>query len=203
MPRYMVPKNLGSDGESEGFSSTVRTSWSLPSGFWIDDRWFDHPSSIHGKAHTLRVMLHARWLLSRLEESGAIVDRFLERDLLTAALIHDMGRRSDGRCTEHGRWARERKRRVAETFAGLLEAEAWDRIGKAVEAHSLDDPPEGHTPGSLTALLKDADALDRVRLGKDPEPRYLRHYFTVERIDMAWRLMGMDEDRLERMTFGA
>jgi len=177
--------------------------WKCPAGFRIDKRWFDRPSSIHGKTHTLHIMIHARWLMARLEESVVAADPLLERDLLTAALIHDMGRRSDGGCTEHGRWAREGKRHVAELFAGSLGDEAWDRIGRAVEAHSRDDPPGGFPPGGLTALLKDADALDRVRLGKDPNPRYFRHAFTRERMDQAWRLLEIDEEDLETRLFGS
>ena len=183
-------------------STGVPREWTCPAGFRIDKRWFDRSSSIHGKAHTLRVMIHARWLIVRLKEFAEVADTLLERDLLTAALIHDMGRRSDGGCTEHGRWAREGKRHVAELFAGSLDDEAWDRIGRAVEAHSRDDPSNGFPSGGLTALLKDADALDRVRLGKDPNPRYFRHTFTRERVDQAWRLMEIDEEDLEASLFG-
>ncbi|MCX7028269.1 MAG: hypothetical protein NT061_12485 [Spirochaetes bacterium] len=124
--------------------------WTLPRGFGIDPEWFDHPSRIHGKGHTLRVMILAGSLHARLLQTGVAVMPTLYRDLMTSALIHDLGRRHDGVCLEHGRWASESKRGIAEDkFLGQRLAEDdWKRIAAAVEAHARPDPtpPTSATP---------------------------------------------------------
>lgn len=179
------------------------TSWQLPIDFRIDPRWFDHPSSIHGKAHTLRVMILANRLYARAVEEGLPVTANLYRNLMTAALIHDLARRHDGLCREHGLWARNTKRSIAEKhFLGFtLPEDDWHAIGEAVQAHSMRDPDIPYPQGSLTALLKDADGLDRVRLAFAPDPRYFRHSFTESFLDLAWELLPRDENDLERELF--
>jgi hypothetical protein len=179
------------------------TSWQLPVDFRIDPSWFDHPSSIHGKTHTIRVMILADRLYARALEEGLQVTAFLYRDLMTAALIHDLARKHDGLCREHGMWARNIKRPIAEKyFLGFtLPENDWQTIGEAVEAHSTRDPEIPYPQGSLTALLKDADGLDRVRLKSAPDPRYFRHSFTESYLDFAWELLSRDENDLERSFF--
>lgn len=176
----------------------------MPRGFRIDPAWFDHPSRIHGRGHTLRVMILAGELYRRLLRTGAGLRPNLYRDLMTAALIHDLGRRHDGLCHEHGRWAGEGKRGIAEDeFLGsALPEEEWKRIAEAVDAHARPDPVPPWPRGSLTALLKDADGLDRVRLREDPDPAYFRHAFTAEYLGLAKRLLARSEDDLEEELFG-
>ena len=178
--------------------------WALPRGFRIDPEWFDHPSRIHGRGHTIRVMLLAGRLHARLLQSGASLRPTLYRDLMTAALIHDLGRRHDGVCFEHGRWASESKRRIAEDeFLDLRLPETdWQRIAAAVEAHARPDPSPPWPHGSLTALLKDADGLDRVRLHQDPDPSYFRHSFTADYLELAKSLLARDVNELELSLFG-
>lgn len=178
--------------------------WRLPRGFRIDPAWFDHPSRIHGRGHTLRVMTLGGILYDRLLRDGGRVRPTLYRDLMTAALIHDLGRRNDGVCHEHGRWSGEGKRHIAEEeFLGQrLPEEDWSRIAAAVDAHARPDPIPPWPRGSLTALLKDADGLDRVRLSEDPDPAYFRHPFTAEYLDYAKRLLARGEDELEQGLFG-
>jgi hypothetical protein len=53
----------------------------------------------------------------------------------------------------------------------------------------------------LTALLKDADGLDRVRLEYAPDPRYFHHSFTESFLDLAWKLLARDENDLEHELF--
>jgi hypothetical protein len=236
------------DDTKKGSDGTV---WTFPDGFHIEESWFDHKSQIHGKSHTLRVMILADTLYKRALKEGVIrshaqgeADRHedpntsdkssapdhcsasvrtsssaqdttcasseasisseasvLYRDLMAAALIHDLARRHDGYCTEHGSWAAKTKRAIAEKFllGFRLSDEEWASIAGAVAAHSRSDPPARYMPGSLTALLKDADGLDRVRLYEAPDPKYFRHSFTADYIDFAWELLATPVPELERM----
>jgi len=179
------------------------SQWQLPLNFRVNPAWFDHPSTLHGKAHTIRVIILADRLYTRALEDGLSIAVSLYRDLMTAALIHDLARKHDGLCREHGLWARNTKRHIAEKyFLGFtLPEDEWQVIGEAVQAHSMRDPEIPFRPGSLTALLKDADGLDRVRLTYAPDPRYFRHVFTKSYLDLAWELLLRDENDLEREFF--
>lgn len=178
----------------------LKVSWPLPANFRIEDSWFDHPSRLHGKGHTLRVMILADALFSRAYPLYEASNETLYRNLMTAALIHDLARKHDGFCLEHGLWARQSKRPIAEKyFLGFsLEEADWEAIGSAIEAHARPDPAVKSPGGSLTALLKDADGLDRVRLGYPPDPSYFRHPFTESLLDYAWELLPREESELER-----
>ncbi len=184
--------------------SNTSAAWRLPRSFRIDPSWFDHPSAIHGKEHTLRVMILADRLFARAAEEGLPVTEGLYRNLMTAALIHDLARKCDGLCHEHGAWARQSKRHIAEThFLGFrLPDDEWDEIGRAVEAHARHDPARPWPRGSLTALLKDADGLDRVRLRTPPDPAYFRHSFTASYLDLAHELLARDVEEMEGEFFG-
>jgi hypothetical protein len=81
----------------------------------------------------------------------------------------------------------------------LLEDE-WSAIAESVEAHSLSDPQSPFSPGSLPALLKDADSLDRVRLHRPPDSAYFRHPFTAEYLNYAWSLLDKSEEALEALV---
>lgn len=134
---------------------------------------FRHPSTLHGQAHVARVMVHAMRLI---EVTGK---QSYGRQLWASVFLHDLARTHDGVCHRHGADAAQRLRdepflqqRLAE--AGLVEAD-YPSIEAAVTAHSVPkEVSREHPHWPLIALLKDADGLDRVRLG-DLDPRYLRH----------------------------
>ena len=102
------------------------------------------------------------------------------RQVFRAASYHDVGRTFDGYDIYHG--ARSALRLAAltgQTGEALVELQA------AVTAHSRPDremasivasfqPRDLPHAMALTRLLKDADHLDRVRLG-DLDPKFLRH----------------------------
>lgn len=144
-----------------------------PARFVPAPELFWHPSTLHGQAHVARVMVHA---IRLVEATGqpALAPR-----LWAAVFLHDLARQHDGVCHRHGADAARRLReepvlqaRLAE--AGLTPAD-FPVIEAAVTAHSAPaEMSRTHEHWPLTALLKDADALDRVRLG-DLDPRYLRH----------------------------
>jgi len=146
---------------------------------------FLHGSTLHGQAHVARVLVHA---LRLLEATG---QEELTPQLWAAVYLHDVARRHDGVCRRHGRdaWIR---------LAGLpLVAERLERGGVAlvdypaieyaVTVHSDGEPVRSDPNYPLAALLKDADALDRVRLG-DLDPRRLRHPEARAMIGFAQRL---------------
>ena len=134
---------------------------------------FRQRSTLHGQAHVSRVMIHAMRLI---EATGR---HAYGPQLWASVFLHDLARTHDGLCYRHGADAAQRLRdepglqqRLAE--AGLVEAD-YPAIGAAITAHSA--PKEvwrDHQHWPLIALLKDADGLDRVRLG-DLDPRYLRN----------------------------
>lgn len=137
---------------------------------WDD---FDHASEYHGLWHTHRVMFHV--LL--LGHTGGL-DPALVRRAYCAAVIHDQARTHDGWCEHHGAWAVESKLpRWTERFLQVgVGDDELELIADAVEFHSKVDLPKDHRAYATMALLKDADALDRYRLGpNDLDTRYLRH----------------------------
>ncbi len=56
---------------------------------------------------------------------------------------------------------------------GGVAAEDWEGIAVAVENYCRAEIPRTHPHWTLTAILKDADGLDRVRI-RDLNPRFLR-----------------------------
>jgi len=136
---------------------------------------FAHASTLHGQAHVARVMVHA----FRLIAATGWTDEAPR--LWAAVYLHDLARTHDGVCYRHGRDAVrkfETLPRVRDLFTrGGVREDDYAAIRTAVVQHSL--PTEltrAHPHWRLTSLLKDADGLDRVRLGDgDLDPRYLRN----------------------------
>lgn len=152
----------------------------------LSDSLFAHPSALHGVGHTYRVML----LSLKLSES--IGHPELKKSAVAAAFIHDLAREHDGYCTDHGEWAAENilphYREKFESFG--IDALALNHIKTAVKFHSVfDDPPKDHSAYMLTAVLKDSDALDRIRLSEDNlNVSFLRFEESRELINFARRL---------------
>jgi len=108
-------------------------------------------------------MCHCLYLGSETGKEDDIVRAFL------AAYIHDMSRKHDGYCTEHGQWAANVKLPQFASFFRSLGLNKTDIsiIKMAVANHSVDEEFETTDPAYITtAVLKDADALDRIRLGE-------------------------------------
>jgi hypothetical protein len=144
---------------------------------------FTHASRIHGQAHVSRVMVHAFRLIEATgwsEEAPRI---------WAAVYLHDLARTHDGRCYRHGAEAMKKFETLPslrELFAkGGVTDDDYGLIHTAVVHHSL--PKElsrDHPHWRLTSLLKDADGLDRTRLG-DLDPRYLRNSQAREMVGFA------------------
>jgi len=154
---------------------------------------FWHPSTLHGQAHVARVLVHA----FRLIAAAGLVEETPR--LWAAVYLHDIARRHDGHCTRHGddAWARlDSLPDVQALFArGGVPADDHPAIQAAVAMHSQGEPKPDHPHGRLIKLLKDADGLDRVRLG-DLDPDYLRHAEARHMARFAQRLYGDTDHKL-------
>jgi HD superfamily phosphodiesterase len=165
----------------------------------VPDEWFRHWSHLHGVGHTQRVHIHAQRLTEQLGWPRA--DREL---VLHAALWHDIGREGDGVEPEHGLGSVARADELGLTAALSDDDAAVARF--AIERHSLPDRGAAEHAAELSRaddparrlaqperalrilwLLKDADALDRIRLGfgECADPHQLRHPQAIALIDFA------------------
>lgn len=127
--------------------------------------------SYHGIAHTIRVMWNA-FIISSL-------DKCVKQDMITsilyAALIHDLGKRSDTEGEIHGTNSAKLYTSKIESLCDEGEAAT---ILEAVKFHSIDDSktPFAVHQNKIWEVLKDADALDRSRLpGRGCNPAFLRN----------------------------
>lgn len=157
----------------------------------VTPSWFDSPESIHGTAHTTRVLIHA---LEHARESAA--PDHLVQPLALAALWHDIGRTNDDVDPMHGIQS-ARKAQMLGLTAGLS-GHITGHVMFAIEHHCLPDDvgmraarrvPRSHEALEVLRMLKDADALDRVRVGPgDIDCSQLRYEWTLSRIEFAHRL---------------
>ncbi len=154
---------------------------------------FWHRSVLHGQAHVARVLVHA----FRLIEA---TDAFEETARLWAAVyLHDIARVHDGTSRSHGAdaWARLADLPDVQNLftRGGVRAGDFPAIQAAVTTHCCGEPTADHPHRRLMQLLKDADGLDRVRLG-DLDPALLRHPEARGMIDFAERLCRATNDTI-------
>jgi HD superfamily phosphodiesterase len=154
--------------------------------FKLKQDYFDRQSIIHGINHTYRVMYHVLKIASKrdLKKEGILA--------FCAAYIHDLARLNDGYCTEHGAWASERKLPAFKNFfheIGLNDDDI-EKIKTAVANHSIpEELKKNNSAYLITALLKDADALDRIRLGDgNLDIRFLRFPESIKMVDSAKKI---------------
>lgn len=140
---------------------------------------FDNESEIHGRLHSARVLIHTLFL-SKLK-CLSVADRNV---LCNAALWHDTGRKNDGYCEEHGYSGYTNYKNDC---MGASEKPS-DIVSFLIKYHCKPDADgykEIATNPVLNAqkervtmlynIFKDADALDRVRLGiRDLDVNQLR-----------------------------
>jgi hypothetical protein len=131
--------------------------------------WFRHnPYGIHGVAHAARVLVWAEVLAGTVAGPQAI-----DRDALRwAAACHDIGRENDGIDPQHparaAAWVLAKLRTVRPTATEV----DVDRVAELCRWHTSSDRAVPRMTLELL-ILKDADALDRARLG-DLDPGRLR-----------------------------
>ena len=155
---------------------------------------FWHSSLLHGQAHVARVLVHA----FRLVEATGFQDEMPR--LWAAVYLHDIARRHDGRSARHGADAWTRLADLPDVRAlfghGGVREDDYPVIESAVTHHSAGEPLATDSSRQLTALLKDADGLDRVRLG-DLDPVYLRHAEAREMVRFAERLHRETDGKIQ------
>lgn len=173
----------------------------------VSSAWFRHDSRLHGVAHTQRVHIHTQ----RLAEMLGWADDDA-RLALRAALLHDIGRWHDGVDPWHGASSATRAEQCG-LVADLRQAES-DVVLFAVKYHSRsdkravasldewsvqrgdegdeEDRPDPYRALRVLWLLKDADALDRVRLpfNEGADPNMLRHPEAVGLLPFAEELFA-------------
>lgn len=152
----------------------------------VRDEQFKHPSDLHGAAHVNRVIFHAIQI-ARLHSMTAYLP-----EIWAAAYLHDLSRRHDGICRDHGQWAVEEQMPVYVDFflRGGVQSVRLALIEEAVRIHCQEiEVPEN----PVAVVLKDADALDRVRLG-DLNPKRLRLKHTPALISKAEDLLEITDN---------
>ncbi len=160
--------------------------------FNLKRNYFDHQSTLHGINHTYRVMCLTMYIAEAENLNREVLPA------LCAAFIHDLARKNDGYCTQHGSWAVKSK---LPAFKSLFRKAGMDTndikiIGKAVANHSVySEFSKTDDAYTVTAILKDADALDRIRLGEDNlEEKYLRFVASRKLVDFAKELYYRTEN---------
>ena len=143
----------------------------------VENDYFERLSGLHGQEHTNRVICLGQELLSRWSKNDPKREA-LRPALWAACFLHDLARRHDKECQYHGQWAVEEKLPEWHKFfitQGVKE-ETIPAIVTAVTQHSLPtELDQAHPHWELTALLKDADALDRCRIElNELDPKFLR-----------------------------
>lgn len=144
-----------------------------------------YKSRMHGAGHIERTMLHGA-----IEAMDNHLDEHDTRLLLWCCAYHDTGRTNDWYDPSHG--ARSAKK--LEKLTNLV-GEDLKCAQASVEAHSMPDwlvdkvikkynPNDYVTFRSFSDMLKDADGLDRVRLG-DLDTSFLRMESTPKYEDFA------------------
>jgi len=126
--------------------------------FNLTDEDFKIDSDIHGIGHVYRVMFNTLLLGNQLDDVKNTKNSFY------AAFIHDLSRRHDGHCELHGGFSVDEN---FDKYKHLFVDGNFDDIKMACIRHSLSNElPKEHKSYKSTAILKDADALDRVRLSE-------------------------------------
>lgn len=147
-----------------------------------------YQSHIHGVNHIERVLLFGG--LIAMQNNCTEADTKL---LLTACSYHDIGRIDDSLDDDHGRRSCEKLPSVV-----TLPAEELAIVQAAIHAHSIDDShmedvissfhiTDKNRALAIAKMLKDADALDRVRVN-DLDPNYLRFSCSKQYVDFAYEL---------------
>ena len=157
-----------------------------PDDFQLKQEYFRRHSELHGFGHTYRVMCHVLVI-------GGEMNLIQEKRLaFCAAFVHDMSRKHDGFSLGHG--PRAAKEKVTEFLPMFLRngigEEDMETIQAAVANHSqYTEFKKDHPFYTVTALLKDADALDRIRMGHgNLNRKYLRLEVSTKLIEFAAEL---------------
>jgi hypothetical protein len=165
-----------------------------PYTFPLEPWWFMRPESIHGLAHTRRVLIHA---VPIAEAAGLEAIEF--EALVHAVAWHDIGRTHDGWDRDHGRKSVARVKEL--DLAHDLAPEMLEPLFFAIEWHSTDDDlaveavaPQAVEAAEIAEAAPHADPQAAVKeAGPDPAPDPTRD----SRLRVLWVLK--DADGLDRV----
>lgn len=128
--------------------------------------WLKFNSHIHNIDHLARTFILQELICEELAKQGKVIDR---EALRYGAMAHDVGRTHDGYDEDHGRAS---AKWIHDNLADKMSPQTLDTATYIVHWHSLPDDAAPLMTLELQ-ILKDADGLDRVRLG-DLDPTRLR-----------------------------
>ena len=207
MPILIMTKYIIRDHIVAGLDEDVRRDFEYWRGVMYDRVDFNMADSeIHARAHCERVLLYALLLGKAL-----MADDARGREALAiASVFHDTRRQDDYLDTGHGARAAAYYRRYCQANKDIpyLPEAAYamryhdldDALGiKAIEHDLGEDAQRGLM---VYRIFKDADALDRWRLGHNGlDERYLRTEAARNLVDFARRLVveTMDPDLLRQI----
>lgn len=175
-----------------------------------DNVVFNMPDSpIHAMSHCERVLAHALSMAAELFEG----DEDAITALAHAAIFHDTRRQDDYLDTGHGARAAVYYKAYCDSHPDLNYDERAallmryhdldDELGvKAIERRWGIDTPESRRVRAMYSIFKDADALDRWRLGRyGLDPKFLRTDAAARRVERARRLVEatVDPDLLREL----
>lgn len=156
---------------------------------------FNHnPYGIHGIGHTERVLVHA------LNLSNVLGLPEHEKEILAkSAIYHDIGRIHDYEDEEHGYYAVLMMQNNHTDAVRGMSKEARNILNYIIEQHCVEDTKAyGNVRAYdikdrdraiyLLKVFKDADGLERVRLG-DLDVSYLRNEPSKNMVDKAQKLL--------------
>ena len=139
------------------------------SRFTLTNDNFRIKSDIHGVGHVYRVMFNTLLLGNELD------DVLSTRISFCGAFIHDLSRSHDGMCDRHGYDSVvDNFDKYEQLFMNVLIEGDLEGISKSSWYHSLvEDIDKNDKFYKPVSMLKDADALDRIRMG-DLDTKFLR-----------------------------
>jgi hypothetical protein len=162
----------------------------------VEDSQFNHQSTLHGQGHVNRVIMHTLVLVKVTGRQDWMAEHW------AAAYLHDLGRKHDEYCEDHGRWSIEDNWNKYLPFleeAGV-KPERYAKVIMAVAQHCLPDN-RCDLSNPVLKLLKDADGLDRVRLG-DFDRSYLRLPESAALCNFAEMLFAITHENEKTRRFG-
>lgn len=152
-----------------------------------EDSYFELGGDMHGSSHTARVIIHA-WLTAQRHAPE------LTPELIAAGFLHDLARRNDRECSEHGKWAVESHLGKWRKNFEAIGVKNFELVKDMVTKHcQLPQPSD-----SLgVTLFRQADNLDRVRMD-DLDTAFL-YDDDDEIITFAEDLVEAQTDRLDEL----
>jgi hypothetical protein len=151
--------------------------------------WFAHnPYGIHGIGHAARVLVWANLIGQQVRANGIPLSLEVVR---WAAVLHDVGRLSDGWDKGHGARSADWVVKNRDNLPFTLPDDLFDRVLLCCRWHEITDQDIPTMTAELICI-KDADGLDRVRIN-DLNPDYLRSEAARLLVAQAWSLYRATE----------